>query len=287
MATQFSDTPMRIEAQASFGFGRAQIVRRLWNDPIDVVDVPTQHRLEFAMLPRSDAARGCFPDRRGMQQFEPFGEVFFFPAGQLIHARSRCRQQISVVCSFEPEALGVWFNGEIPWTQARLQACLNISNSTIRSLLSRLGAELCNPGFAGAALSEMMAGQAGIELVRHLMGIEEPVPTGGLSARNLRLLDERLGQDGAALELSELAALCGLSVRHLTRAFRASRRCSIGSYIADRRIIRAKDLIASGMSVKQVAHTLGFRSPGALSSAFRRTTGTTPRDYLQGFGRLR
>ncbi len=285
MARPLSKITNRIEAEASFGFGHAQIIRRVWDEPIDVVDSPNQHRLEFAMLPRSHAARGCFPDRQGKQHFEPFGEVFFFPAGQLVHAKSCCRHQFSVVCSFQPEAVGFWFYGGLQWTHTRLQACLNINNPTIRNLLSRLGEELRNPGFAGAAMSELMAGQVGIELARHLTGIEEPPRTGGLSARNLRLIDERLEQDGAVPDLSELAGLCGLSVRHLTRAFRTSRRRSIGSYIVECRILRAKDLLATGVSVKQIAGTMGFNSPAALSSAFRRATGESPRDYLQGFGR--
>jgi AraC family transcriptional regulator len=287
MVSQLRDITTRVEAQASFAFGHAQIVRRVWSEPIDVVDTSAQHRVEFAMLPRSAAARGCFPDRRGLQQFEPFGEVFFFPAGQLVHAQSRCRQQVSVVCSFAPEAVENWFCDGLRWTRARLQACLNISNSTIRGLLLRLGEELSNPGFASAALSELLAGQIGIELARHLTGIEDAPRNGGLSTRNLRLIDERLGQDGTAPSLGELARLCGLSVRHLTRAFRASRQRSIGSYIAEWRILRAKDLLTSGMSVGKVAQTLGFSSSSALSSAFRRSTGHRSRDYLQSVGRLR
>ena len=275
-----------IEAQASFGFGDVQIVRRVWNEPIDVVGTSSEHRLEFAMLPRSDAARGCFPERQVTHEFERFGEVFFFPAGEVVHAKSSCRHQFSVVCNYRPEAVEFWFYGGLQWTDARLHASLNITNLNIRSLLGRLFEELRNPGFAGAAMSEMIAGQVGIELARYLTGIEELPPTGGLSARNLRLVDERLAQDGAAPGLTELAALCGLSVRHLTRAFRTSRRRSIGNYIAECRIQRAQRLLASGMSVKLIANTMGFSSPAALSSAFRRATSERPRDYLQRFGQV-
>jgi hypothetical protein len=76
--------------------------------------------------------------------------------------------------------------GTLAHAIARLQASLNITNPTIRSLLSRVGEELLNPGFAGAARIEMMAGQIGIELARYLLGIEELPHTGGLSPRNLR-----------------------------------------------------------------------------------------------------
>jgi AraC family transcriptional regulator len=276
----------KIEAEASFGFGHSQIIRRVWNEPIDVVGMPSEHRLEFAMLPQSAAAQGCFPDSRSVSHFERFGELFFFPAGQVVHAKSFCRHQFSVVCSFRPEAVGFWFDGGLRWTQARLRAGLNITSPSIRSLLARLGAELRNPGFASTVMIEMMAGQVGIELVRHLTGIEEPPCKGGLSARNMRLLEERLAVDGASPSLAELAQLCGLSVRHLTRAFRTSRQRSLGEYIAECRIQRAKYLLASGMSVKRIACTMGFNSPAVLCTAFRRATGERPRDYLQRLGRM-
>jgi AraC family transcriptional regulator len=71
------------------------------------------------------------------------------------------------------------FHSRLRWTDARLQASLNITSPSIRSVLFRLGEELRNPGFAGAAMIEMMAGQVNIELGRYLMGIEEPPRTGG------------------------------------------------------------------------------------------------------------
>jgi AraC family transcriptional regulator len=273
-----------IEAQASFGFGHAQVVRCLWDTPIDVVGAPPEHRVEFAMLPRSEVARGCFPQRQGVQRFVPVGEVFFFPAGQVVHARSQCRQQYSVVCHFEPEAARRWFEEDLTWTDARLLASLNVTHPRVRALLADLAEELTHPGFAHAAMIELMAAQIGIELARYLKGIEERPCTGGLSPRNLRLIDARLTQDGAPPTLSELAILCGLSVRHLTRAFRASRRRSIGRYIADERMQRAKRWLGAGRSVKWIAYTMGFNSPAALSTAFRRTTGERPRDYLQRLG---
>jgi AraC family transcriptional regulator len=275
----------RVEAEADFRFGHAQVVRRVWDGPIDVIGTSDEHRLEFAMLPRSSAARGCFPKHPGLHQFERFGEVFFFPAGQVVHAKSHCRHQYSVVCIIHPDAARLWFQDGLQWTDARLQASLNITNPSIRSLLARLGDELRTPGLQGSStLIEMMTGQIGIELARYLMGIEESPRLGGLTPRCLRLIGERLRQDGAPPTLSELAVLCGLSVRHLTRAFRSSRRRSIGDYIAESRIQRAKDLLTSGTSVKSIAYTLGFSSPAALSTAFRRATGERPRDYIARVG---
>ena len=185
MTSQSSQSAKRIEAEASFGSGHVQIIHRVWDKPIEIVAAPIEDRLELATLPLSSASRGCFPDRQGLSRFERFGEVFFFPAGQVVHTLSQCRRQYSVVCSFRPGAVERWSRGGLQWTDARLQASLNITNPSIRSLLSRLGEELRNPGFAAAALIEMMAGQIGIELARYLVGIEDLPCTGGLDRKSV------------------------------------------------------------------------------------------------------
>lgn len=79
--------------------------------------------------------------------------------------------------------------------------------------------------------------------------------------------------------LDELATLCNLSVRQLTRGFRVRRGYSIGEYVANSRINGAKRLLASGENIKAVAYLLGFSSPSAFSYAFRRATGMTPGEF--------
>src|SRR3546814_18606710 len=68
----------------------------------------------------------------------------------------------------------------------------------------------------------------GIELARYCERINDVQSGGGLSSWRLRLIDERLHEGRDAPTLTELAELCKLSVRQLTRGFRASRGCSIG-----------------------------------------------------------
>jgi AraC family transcriptional regulator len=72
-----------------------------------------------------------------------------------------------------------------------------------------------------------------------------------------------------------------LSVRQLTRGFRASRGRSIGDYVAQSRIDHAKRLLATKQSVKAISYSLGFASPSSFSFAFRRATGETPREFRQ------
>jgi AraC family transcriptional regulator len=283
--TQLETTGRTIEAEIPFAAGHVRLVRNVWSEPIDVLGVGPEHHLELALLPRSRHARGCFPQRWGPDRFERFGELFLLPADEAVHAKSECRHQYSIVCHFLPEALNSWLNEEVQWTEGRLQGSLNIASPAIRGLLLHLGAEVRDPGIASASMIDLMAGQIAIELARFCIGIQERNVKGGLAAGRLRLIDERLAERCAAPTLTELAALCGLSVRHLTRAFRISRGRSIGAYIAECRMQQAKRLLTAGECVKSIAYSMGFNSASNFCSAFRRSTGETPGQYRQRAGR--
>jgi len=276
-----------IEAEIPLGLGRVQLVRESWNEPIDVFGSAREHHLELTLLRQPLNARACFPDHWGPHRFEPFGPMFLLPAAHRVHAKSDCRQQNSIVCSFTPESVAAWFDCDLQWTHRRLQSSLNIVSPTIRNLMQRIGAEIRSPGFACETLIELMAAQLFIEVSRLLAGIDDLEPAGGLPSWRLRRIEDRLSSDGPPPSLSELARLCNLSVRHLTRGFRISRGRSIGSFLAENCVENAKRLLASGAQIKEVAYSLGFSAPSNFAAAFRRATGESPRQYRQRVAPMR
>ncbi|RJF91590.1 AraC family transcriptional regulator [Sphingomonas cavernae] len=238
--------------------------------------------LDMCLTPRPEKARGCFRDRWGPHRFERLGEIFLVPPGEAIHVRSdRGGDQASIVCEIKAEAIDRWLDGGIQWTDRRLEAVLDIANPHIRSCLFRLAEEVNNPGPGGKMLAEMIAGQLAIEVARYCRAIAEGPIAGGLASWRLRLIDEKLHQGGAAPTLEDLAALCNISVRQLTRGFRTSRGCSIGDHIAQTRIEMAKRQLGSDESIKAIAFGLGFASPSSFAFAFRRATGSTPSQFRQ------
>lgn len=271
----------QIDADLAMRVGRAQLVRNRWEAPIDHRGAADHHHLELSLLPRSGEPQGCFPDCWGPQRFEPMGELFLLPADQLFHARSECRQQVSVICRFDPCAVDEWFEGELRWTERRLRGGLDITSERVRRLLSDIADELRTPGFASATMVELLAAQAAIELSRHLIGVEAGRVAGGLAGWQLRRIEQRIADDPSPPSLAELAELCCVSSRHLTRAFRVSRGCSIGHYLETHRIEQSKCLLAAGQSVKAVAYTMGFTAPSNFAAAFRRASGESPRQYQQ------
>lgn len=272
---------INIDAETVLPIGRVQILRRIWAGPIDVLASPRHHRLELSFLPRSSDSRACFPERWGPHRFEPVGELFLVPDQELIHAKSECRHQNSIVMTFDREAAAQWLGGGWEWTDRRLQASLDITSQEVRALVLRIGEEMQMPGLAGGTLIELMAAQVAIELSRYFLGIDEEKATGGLSPWRLKLIEERLVSDITPPTVLELANMCNISTRHLTRAFRVSRGRSIGSYVLEHRMKHAKTLLASGMSIKSVASAMDFTTASNFTIAFRRATGETPREYRQ------
>lgn len=271
-----------VEIDLKTQFGRVQVAHGLWDRPIDQSTTMPNHHLELSLLSRIEGGPlACYVDSWGPNRFEPVGHVFFLPAAQRIHFRSQCPQQNSVICEFDPIALANWLELDMKWEDCALKGLLNIANSRIRSLLFHILREARHPGFASETMIELNASQIAIELSRHRKGIEEGGASKGLAVWRLRLIDQRLAEDNSPPTLSELATLCNLSARHLAREFRISRGVSVGSYIAEVRAKRAKQLIASGMSIKAVAYTMGFSAPSNFTAAFIRLNGESPRQYKQ------
>lgn len=276
---------IQIDAELPLAMGNVQIIRQSWLAPYDSSGVTPRHHLELSLLPRSDHARACYPEHWGPHRFEPIGEMFLLPAGELVHAKSDCQHQNSIVLQFDSSAVAQWIDFEPQWTDRRLQACLDIVSHDLRALLFRIGEEARAPGLASQAMIELMAAQTVIELARYIAGIDEEKAIGGLSPWRLRLIDERLMSETTPPSVTELAALCNISVRHLTRAFRVSRGRSIGNYVLEHRITHAKKLIESGMTIKSVAKAMDFTASSNFTAAFRRATGETPREYKQRVSR--
>jgi AraC family transcriptional regulator len=186
-----------------------------------------------------------------------------------------------LLCQLNGDSFHQWIGEDIEWNDRQLEASLDIPTDQIRSLLHRLAQETRYPGFASHLMVELIAGQISIEIARYCQSVTDSPMTGGLASWRLKLIDERLAEVCKAPSLAELATLCGLSVRQLTRGFRTSRGCSIGQHVAQSRIKLAKRLLIGSESIKSIAYAMGFSSPSSFSYAFRRATGFTPGAFRQ------
>ncbi|MFB7843256.1 GlxA family transcriptional regulator [Microbacterium sp. NPDC056052] len=88
------------------------------------------------------------------------------------------------------------------------------------------------------------------------------------------------------LSLGEVAGRFGVSVRTLTRRFRAETGRTVGDWFADARVDRARELLeTSDLPVDMVAAHSGFATPAALRKHFRERIGLAPQQYRARFAR--
>ncbi len=207
----------------------------------------------------------------------------YTPAGCAIDgwAKPADRLNAFTVVSFDPSAMEAELQKEINGTEARPHIYFTDEGlgATMRRLghlmtgidgpVSRLHAETVG---LGAAL-EMF--QLSRETRPRLSG------AGQLTAQQLRLVqafvEDHLDKD---IALDDLAALCGLTRFHFSRAFKASTGEPPYRYVTLRRIERARKLLAeTGWPISAIATACGFNGSSQFARAFRELHGETPQQF--------
>ena len=280
MSEQSSDRTYEMRESLELPTGKVLISDRDFHAPITELFVPENALwIDMCLTPRPTDTQVRYANRWPAYRFERVGQLLVMPAGEVLQFRSGQGRQTSIVCQIELDRLAFLSELQFDWTDRRLEACFDLSNARLSTMLRYLAEEVRRSALAREAMADLMIGQIAIELARHLRAIEDPVTIGGLAAWRLKLIDERLAAPGPPPSLPELGTLCGLSVRQLTRAFRMSRGCSVSDHIGELRMERAKRLLTGQESVKTIAHRLGFGSASIFSYAFRQKTGMTPRAF--------
>ena len=90
----------------------------------------------------------------------------------------------------------------------------------------------------------------------------------------------RLVESGPALTIRDLALEINLSPSHLQRLFKHQTGVSMGEWLTEQRLQRAAHLLAkSYLSVKEIAHTVGYEHPSSFIRAFERRFTQAPARY--------
>lgn len=89
----------------------------------------------------------------------------------------------------------------------------------------------------------------------------------------LRYIDEHLSED---LDAGTLANVFFLSKYHMMRQFRRETGTTIHLYITQKRLIRARELMDSGMRATEACYHCGFHSYSSFTRAYNKHLGTTP-----------
>ena len=161
----------------------------------------------------------------------------------------------------------------------------------IEQITWAIRAELLEPSPVGKMLVENLASALDVHLLRQHSNLNPasvslPAARGALDSRRLSrvkdFIESHLGED---LSIVTLANEACLSPFHFARAFKAATGTSPHSYLTDRRIKKAKSLIAEGrIPLAEIAHLCGFSTQAYFTTWFKRVTHTTPGAYRASLG---
>jgi AraC family transcriptional regulator len=112
-----------------------------------------------------------------------------------------------------------------------------------------------------------------------------PVNRGGLATWQIRSVTEHIEEHlGEQISLVTLAKLARLSQSHFSRAFKQSSGVPPHEYHIQRRIEKAKALLAEReASVTDIGFALGYSHTSSFSVAFRKVIGRSPRAFRRDF----
>ena len=146
------------------------------------------------------------------------------------------------------------------------------------ALASALERDLSQEAFGREILSRADLLQLLVELGRRFQDGDArlPQPTMPENHRVLEImdyLDRNLSED---MDIDRLAEQFYISKYHMMRLFRQETGATIHSYLTQRRLLRARQLMDKGVSATQACYSCGFHSYSSFTRAFGKYFGTTP-----------
>lgn len=220
----------------------------------------------------------------------PAGSAFLYGDREFVwHQREKTSEYVTVY--LEPEFLHrTAIENELS-AETKLSHRVIFPDSTIVQVAHLFRGELLNEGLAGSLFAESLKNLLAVHLLRHYCEISTPekklaIPGGALDALKLRQVQDYIEENLAdEIAIEDMAALIPMSQFHFARAFKAATGESPHKYLTQRRMERAKVLLAvTKLPVAEVAYRVGFSNQSHFTAHFRKATGVTPKDYRSQCG---
>lgn len=273
---------LEIEQNVHFRQGFVQLCRYSWSRQVETFIDTTEDTISInmALTPRPSSTRISPLGQPGPERATEIGRLWVAMPGSLFRLIAPPGKLHSLRCHLELNRIEELLGHPLrrPTKDSPLE--ISGSNGEIEWLLSHMFQELRLPRLGQEIVIEAYANALCVELVRRIRDARptrnRPV-TGGLAPWRMKVVRDRCQQAGHAPTLPELAELCAMTVRHLSRAFKEETGETLGQFIQKTTIERAcRLLFETDQTIARIANELGFSSTSSFSQAFKRMTGQLP-----------
>lgn len=278
-----SRTSYEMERQVVLRSGVIEVGKFRWPSAVSYELRSEEDRLAFnlALSPRPSDGRIVPLNRLGSARPAKLDRVMFLKPGCAYRLTVPAGSVRTLCCVIDRRELERLLEAPADLQQEDWEAGFRARLPVIELLLNRMYEEVREEHFAEDEALEAYSRALCIELARCLHSAKTEaglLRKGGLAPWRLRLLTERVCADAPAPSLPELAGLCGMSVRQLSRAFKEEYGKSLGKFVVNATIDRAVKLLTqTDLSIAEISAGLGFSSPASFTYAFRRVAGVLPK----------
>lgn len=221
----------------------------------------------------------------GRNQLYPMsrGTVRVLPANARTKAYWETEHQFMVL-AFDADLLTRQIAETTKTKDVELLPIINPYDPLIYSIGLTLKAEIESGEVGGRLYVDAMTTALMAHLLRHysVWNYSQPVIINGLPKRTLQqvidYIDAHLDRD---LTVATLAAIAQVSPSYFSNLFKQSTGLTPHQYVIRCRIDRAKQLLRQGMSIVEIAYSLGFTHQSHFSHHFKRLVGSSPKVFLK------
>jgi len=205
----------------------------------------------------------------------PPGSLWINPAGQPFTRRYHGRIFYGAV------ELSTETTSRIIGQGVDLRYACGVIDEPLAAVMRSLLVEASTHGASGPLFAEAVGIAVAWRLARRFGRVDEGATRGALRSR-LKMVLERIEDTlGSSLTVEALAADAGLSPAYFSREFKRQTGWTPHAFVMDRRVQRARDMLARGESIADTAFACGFSDQPHLARLFKARFGVTPKAFVR------
>ncbi len=268
--------------------GSTDTILERYHHPPGVIAVPGLTNTLVVMHMRGPVAVEEKSEHSGwVRRWTDRGQASVTPAGAPVARRFTARPEVLLI-QIAPRLLDqvVIESIDIEPKSVTVLPSFARPDPTLDNYCRLLEEEVAHPTGPGHELARDLLGRSiALTLIRRYSTLRPSPPddVGQITpARIKRVLDFMHEETDRNPTLADFAALSGLSATHFARAFRSTTGSPPHKYLMAVRMARGRRLLGeTDLPIVDVAFRCGFEQAGSFATAFRKSTGVTPREWRQ------